>query len=267
MTYAVEARGLCKEFWKRDTLGRRRLVHAAVSNVEFTVEPGRTLGIVGESGAGKSTLGRMLLRLIEPDHGSITIDGTPLLSLSGRQLRQFRQRARMVFQDPFTSFDQRRPVGDAVESLLRVHLRMEHRAARVETQALFDRVGLRPDHLVRFPAEMSGGQLQRVAIARAIATRPALFVCDEPVAALDTSMRAQIVNLLHDLQDERDVAMVFITHDLSLVELIADNLLVMRNGRVVEAGTTRKVCASPTHEYTRELLAAIPRIGGRVSAT
>jgi oligopeptide transport system ATP-binding protein len=251
-TAVLSVRGLTKVY------GRGRHSHTAVDAVDLDIEAGTTLGLVGESGAGKSTLGRLILRLIEPDAGTIDLLGTDIAALSRRELRRMRPAATMIFQDPYTSLDPRMLIKDSVaEPLLTSggHTRAQRRAKVLETVR---RVGLGEMHLDRFPYEMSGGQLQRVAIARALITEPSFIVCDEPVAALDVSTRAQVINLLNDLRAERGISYLFISHDLRLVRLVADEVAVMRGGRLLERGDVAGVFDAPEHEYTRELLAAIP---------
>jgi oligopeptide transport system ATP-binding protein len=242
----------------RDLLGRPRKIHRAVSGVSLSVGRGETVAVVGESGAGKSTVGRMALRLVEPDSGSITFQGRDLRSAGRGELRKMRSRMRMIFQDPYSSLDPAMVVGDIVAEPLLVHEHMDsvERADRV--LELFRRVGMDTHHLDRYPYEFSGGQLQRIAIARAIATSPELIVCDEPVAALDMSIRAQVINLLQDLQDEFQMAYLFITHDLSLVRMIADRVVVMYRGEVVESAPTAQLFEAPEQDYTRRLLDAVP---------
>jgi oligopeptide transport system ATP-binding protein len=255
----LQVEGLGKSFpAKRNVFGRVVERIHAVRDVGFTLGWGETLGIVGETGAGKSTVGRMVLRLIEPDTGSIRLFDRDVLALKGTELRTLRKRAQMIFQDPFSSLDPRMLIRDAVGEPFTIHqgLRGEERDQRV--LALLRRVGMRADHLDRYPREFSGGQLQRIAIARALATDPDLIVCDEPVAALDVSIQAQVLNLLLDLQAERGIGFVFISHDLSLVRFLAHRTLVMQRGEVVEAGPTEQLFSDPQHPYTRTLVSAIP---------
>ncbi|NKY33136.1 ABC transporter ATP-binding protein [Nocardia speluncae] len=255
----LSVKGLTKVYGRRPTLLRRnphRLT--AVDHVDFDVAAGETLGLVGESGAGKSTVGRLVLRLIEADEGSINLLGTDIAELSRMGLRRMRSHATMIFQDPYTSLDPRMLIKDSVAEPLIVHTD-DSRATRYEKAfELLQRVGLDPAHMERFPYEMSGGQLQRVAIARALITDPSFIVCDEPVAALDVSTQAQVINLLNELQQERGISYLFISHDLRLVRLIADEVAVMRHGRLLEIGSAEKVFTDPEDAYTRELLAAIP---------
>ncbi|MFD9664056.1 ATP-binding cassette domain-containing protein [Rhodococcus sp. NPDC059968] len=242
----------------RNLLGRTTGIHHAVNKVSLSVGRGETVAVVGESGAGKSTVGRMALRLVEPDSGSIEFDGRDLRAMPKGELRRMRSRMRMIFQDPYSSLDPTMVVGDIVGEPLLIHRNLDARARAEKVLDLFRRVGMDSHHLDRYPYEFSGGQLQRIAIARAIATDPELIVCDEPVAALDMSIRAQVINLLSDLQAERNMAYLFITHDLSLVRLIADRVVVMYRGEIVESAPTAELFEAPQHEYTRTLLDAVP---------
>ena len=255
----LEVENLTKSFSAgRDWLGRRTKWLNAVKGVSFTLERGECLAVVGESGAGKSTVGRMVLRLIEPDSGSVTFDGIDVLATKPKQLRALRQRMQMIFQDPYSSLDPRMTIKDAVAEPLLVHTDKDRATREKEAVELLDKVGIGSRYLERYPAELSGGQLQRVAIARALTMKPSLIVCDEPVAALDVSVRAQVLNLLRDLQEELGLAYLFVCHDLALVEVIADRVMVMAAGEVVETDTTDQIFANPRQEYTKKLLAAIP---------
>lgn len=231
----------------------------AVDHVSFTLPAGQTLGLVGESGAGKSTVARCVLRLVEPTSGQILFDGENLRACRGRALRRVRQRMQIVFQDPYESLNPRMRVEALVAEPLRLHRLVDStRAARKHVGELLDQVGLAPEHARRYPFELSGGQRQRVAIARAIAPRPRLLVLDEPVSALDVSIRAQILTLLDDLQRELDIAYLLIAHDLSLVRHSAHRVAVMRDGQIVEQGSADRLFTGPQHEYTRALLDAVP---------
>ena len=218
----------------------------AVRGVSFTLAAGETLALVGESGAGKSTTGRLLLRLIEPDAGRITFDGTDVLALSADELRATRRRMQMIFQDPFGSLDPRVPIGESVAEPLLVHFRMKHGERLDRAAALLERCGMGRHHLGRYPADLSGGQLQRAAIARALTLSPQLIVADEPVAALDVSVRAQVLNLMKELQEEFGMSYLFITHDLALVEVIADRIAVMQHGEIVEEGSVERSSRHPS---------------------
>jgi oligopeptide transport system ATP-binding protein len=255
----LEVQSLEKSFViRRNFLGRAVAHEHAVRGVSFTLQRGRTLGIVGETGAGKSTVGRLVLRLTEADGGSVRLLGEDVLASGQRGLRRLRRRAQMIFQDPFASLDPRMEIGKSVGEPLLLHegLRGAEQAARVSQ--LLERVGLAPDMADRYPHEFSGGQLQRIAIARAIATNPDLIVCDEPVAALDVSVQAQVLNLLLDLQAERGLGYVFISHDLSLVRSFAHEVAVMNRGEIVEMGPGAELFENPQHPYTKELVSAIP---------
>jgi oligopeptide/dipeptide ABC transporter ATP-binding protein len=260
---ALRVRGLVKHFpirrgfWQR-TVARLR----AVDGVDLDLAPGEALGLVGESGCGKTTLGRCVLRLIEPDAGSIEINGTDLRTLTGERLRRFRRHAQMVFQDPYGSLNPRLTVGMQIAEPLVVHGVCGWRGARDRCAALLAQVGLGPEHLDRFPHQFSGGQRQRVAIARALILDPALLVCDEPVSALDVSVQAQVLNLLLEMQEKRGCAYLFISHDLAVVGHLCHRVAVMYLGEIVETGPSQVVLARPLHPYTQALLAAVPRIAG-----
>ncbi|MET0147130.1 MAG: ATP-binding cassette domain-containing protein [Aeromicrobium sp.] len=255
----LEVRDLRKSFpIKRNLLGRTVQSFDAVKGVSFDLPAGSTLGIVGETGAGKSTVGRMVLRLIEPDSGTVMFNGTDVRALDREALRKVRRHMQMIFQDPFSSLDPRMVIADTVGEPLTIFdgLKGEERTERVVD--LLERVGLGRHQLERYPREFSGGQLQRVAIARALATGPDLIVCDEPVAALDVSIQAQVLNLLIDLQRERQLSYLFISHDLSLVRRFAHRVAVMRHGEIVEEGESDAVFEDPQHPYTKELASAMP---------
>jgi oligopeptide transport system ATP-binding protein len=253
------AEGLTKSFaTHRSLFGRERAWTHAVRGVDLRLDRGETLAVVGESGAGKSTVGRLVLRLVEPDEGEISLDGIDIRALHRKQLRAVRKRMQMIFQDPFSSLDPRMIVQDAVAEPLAVHFGMKGLDRRRRALELLDRVGITEAQSERAPHEFSGGQLQRIAIARALAVEPDLIVCDEPVAALDMSIRAQVINLLQDLQQERGVAYIFVSHDLSLVRLMAHRVAVKYQGLVIEEAEPAQLFANPHHPYTRALIDVIP---------
>jgi oligopeptide/dipeptide ABC transporter ATP-binding protein len=229
----------------------------AVAGVSFSLAPGETVGLVGESGCGKSTLGRALLRLEPVSSGKITLDREEMLTASGAVLKRLRATAQMIFQDPYGSLNPRRRVGTIVAQPLLLAGRGRHAAQKRATELLED-VGLSPDAAQRYPHEFSGGQRQRIGIARALALEPKLLICDEPVSALDVSVRAQVLNLLVALQRRRGIAYLFISHDLSVVEHISDRVLVMYLGRIVESGSRERIWRRPLHPYTQALLASAP---------
>jgi ABC-type glutathione transport system ATPase component len=254
----LEVSDLVKVFPGRRRRGRRTEPVAAVDGVSFSVAPGRTLAIVGESGSGKSTTGRALLRLHEPTSGSVTFDGVDLLALDAAELRAMRSRMQIVFQDTYASLDPRWTIKRTLAEPLRLHTDLDAAGIHDRLVEVMGLVGLETDHLERFPHEFSGGQRQRIGIARALLLNPSLVVCDEPVSALDVSVQAQVLALMKDLQERLGLTYVFISHDLSVVRLIADDVLVMSRGKVVEQGTVEEIFAAPSHPYTKALLAAAP---------
>ena len=250
----MRAEGLVKEF---KTPGG--VVHA-VSGVDLEIRQGETMALVGESGCGKSTLGRLLLCLTPANAGKIFFDGQELTAMKPAALRQVRRDMQLIFQDPYASLDPRMSVGRIIAEPLRAYKVCASRAEEEKTvRALMDRVGIRPDFYDRYPHQFSGGQRQRVGIARALALNPKLIVCDEPVSALDVSIQAQILNLLHDLQADMQLTYLFISHDLSVVRYISDRVCVMFLGKVCELGSTEEIYANPRHPYTKYLLESTPQ--------
>ncbi|UDM49127.1 ABC transporter ATP-binding protein [Cupriavidus sp. MP-37] len=231
---------------------------AAVQGVSFSIAAGETVGLVGESGCGKSTLARAVLRLADHDAGRIVFDGTDIASVERRRMRPWRGAMQLVFQDPYSSLNPRRTVAEVLEGTLQIHGVRDRHERRARAAAMIDRVGLPAAALHRYPHEFSGGQRQRIGIARALIVRPRLLVCDEPVSALDVSVQAQVLNLLADLQAEYGLSCLFISHDLGVVRYIADRILVMRSGQLVESGGRDQIWERPAHPYTRQLLAAVP---------
>jgi oligopeptide/dipeptide ABC transporter ATP-binding protein len=253
----LEVDGLRKVYRLR-TGGRGRSNLVAADDVTLSIERGETVALVGESGSGKTTVGRCVLRLEEPTDGAVAIAGETVTGLPKRALRERRGEMQMVFQDPLDSLNPRHTAGELVAEPLLLHGIVPKEKLRAELEQLFAIVGLGPQHIDRYPHQMSGGQQQRVGIARALAPRPKLIVLDEPTSALDVSVQAQIINLLRDVQRERDLAFLFISHDLAVVNLLADRVAVMYLGRIVEIGSREVVLNRPAHPYTRALIDAIP---------
>ncbi len=256
---ALEVRDLKKHFAVKKGLLQKTIGHVyAVDGVSFTIREGETLGLVGESGCGKSTVGRAILRLVEPTSGSIKIEGTEITGLSKQELRPYRREMQIIFQDPFSSLDPRMSAGDIVGEPLKVHGIGNSAERRERVAELFARVGLRQAQMDNFPHQFSGGQRQRIGIARALALNPKLIIGDEPVSALDVSIQAQVINLLMDLQQERGLGYLFISHNLAVVEHISHYIAVMYLGRIVEYADKRTLFTSPRHPYTEALLSAVP---------
>jgi oligopeptide/dipeptide ABC transporter ATP-binding protein len=255
----LDVRNLKKHFPVRKGLLRKTTGHVyAVDGVSFSIERGQTLGLVGESGCGKSTVARAVIRLIEPTSGEVRIMGRDILSLSKDEMRASRRQAQIIFQDPFSSLNPRMSAGEIVGEPLLVHNIGNSKERQEKVAALFDRVGLRASQMNSLPHQFSGGQRQRIGIARALALDPQLIIGDEPVSALDVSIQAQVINLLMDLQEEKNLSYLFIAHDLAVVEHISHRVAVMYLGRIVEHAEKRALFASPQHPYTEALLAAVP---------
>ncbi|HEY2221418.1 dipeptide ABC transporter ATP-binding protein [Actinomycetospora sp.] len=239
----------------RKTVGQ---VHA-VDGVSFDLHPGETLGVVGESGCGKSTLAQVLMRLEPPTSGSVTFDGEDLFAKTGAALKAWRRDMQIVLQDPYTSLNPRKTVGDIVGEPFEIHPEVAPKGdRRRKVQELLEVVGLNPEHIRRYPHQFSGGQRQRIGIARALALRPRVIVCDEPVSALDVSIQAQVMNLLGELQTELGLSYIFIAHDLGVVRHLSDRVAVMYLGKIVETGTSEEIYAGATHPYTQALLSSVP---------
>jgi peptide/nickel transport system ATP-binding protein len=257
----LEVRGVTKEFVTRgDGARARKSVFTAVDDVSFEVELGETLAIVGESGSGKSTTARIAARLLEPTKGAVVFDGQDVTRAQGKDLAAFRNNVQVVFQDPFSSLNPRYTVERIITAPLTYQGIAPTGGRRAFAQELMERVGLDPDHCGRYPAQFSGGQAQRIGIARALAVNPKLVICDEAVSALDVSIQAQVLELLMRLQRESGFSYIFIAHDLAVVRQISQRVAVMNRGRIVELGSRDQVFGEPQDDYTKTLLAAVPRI-------
>ncbi|MEE8499131.1 MAG: peptide ABC transporter ATP-binding protein [Kiloniellales bacterium] len=256
----LEAVDLARHYEVRRGMFAGRATVKALAGASFTLARGRTLAVVGESGCGKSTLARLITLIEPPTAGTLAFDGTDVTGADGERLRKLRQMVQIVFQDPYGSLNPRKKVGAILEEPLVINTGLDAAERRARAEEMMAKVGLRPEHYGRYPHMFSGGQRQRIAIARALMLRPRILVADEPVSALDVSIQAQVLNLLMDLQEELDLAYLFISHDLSVVRHIADEVMVMYLGRSVEQGPVEAIFARPRHPYTQALLASTPAV-------
>ncbi len=258
MSIVVEGKGITRDYHVPGGLfGGARMVQA-LKGIDFAVERGKTLAIVGESGSGKSTLARIIALIDPASGGELKIDGQPVDIARRRPGTEMRSKVQMVFQNPYGSLNPRQKVGDVLMEPLIINTKIPASERRERAEAMLVKVGLNPEHFNRYPHMFSGGQRQRIAIARALMLNPALLVLDEPVSALDLSVQAQVLNLLRDLQEEFELTYVFVSHDLSVVRYIADDVMVISKGEAVEQGTREELFADPKHPYTRQLFAATP---------
>ena len=258
MSEVIRIEGLKQHFLSGKNLFKKGYVIKAVDGVSFSVKQGETLGLVGESGCGKSTLGRTLLKLYEPSAGKIFFEGEDITHYSTKRMRPLRRDMQIVFQDPLESLNQRHTVGGILEEPFIIHGIGSKKDRKQWVLDLLDKIGLPHSAVTRYPHEFSGGQRQRIGIARAIALKPKLLICDESVSALDVSVQAQILNLLLKIQKEMNLSIIFISHDLSVVKHISDNVVVMKKGKIIEFGSVEDVYKNPKKEYTKTLLASIP---------
>ena len=254
----IRVEHLKKTFRVKSGLFEGKKYLKAVDDVSFSIAKGETLGIVGESGCGKSTLGRTLLKIYEPDGGSIYFNGTDITNLGYKQMHSYRRKMQMIFQDPYASLNPRFTVGEMIEEPMKVYNMYDKKTRMERVQELMQTVGLKPDHIRRYPHEFSGGQRQRIGIARTLALNPEFIVCDEPFSALDVSIQAQIINLLEKIQDEQKLSYIVIAHDLTAVRHISHNIGVMYLGHMVEIGPADQVYGNPLHPYTKALISSIP---------
>lgn len=255
----VQVRDLVKEFPVKGGVFQRQIATVnAVAGVDLDIRRGETVGLVGESGCGKSTLGRMLVKLLEPTSGSIVFDGQDITHLSGKKLKPIRRRVQIIFQDPYSSLDPRSQVGSSISEGLKLHGVTDKDERRERVTKMLELVGLEGHHASRFPHEFSGGQRQRIGLARALILEPDFVVADEPVSALDVSVQAQVLNLLKELQNELDLTLLFVAHNLAVVEHISDRVAVMYLGRIAEITDRESLYRNPLHPYTEALLSAIP---------
>ncbi len=254
------AENVVKEFKLSGNIRRGQMVVHAITDVSLNIYEGETLAMVGESGCGKSTMGRLFLRLLEPTAGNVRFEGRDLAEMGEEELRHLRKKMQIIFQDPYASLNPRMTVAQIIAEPLNTHrIYGSQKETEARVKELMKKVGIRPEFTNRYPHQFSGGQRQRIGIARALALNPSLIVCDEPVSALDVSIQAQILNLLHDLQKEMGLTYLFISHDLSVVRYISDRICVMFLGKLCEVGPTEEIFREPKHPYTRFLLEAVPK--------
>jgi peptide/nickel transport system ATP-binding protein/oligopeptide transport system ATP-binding protein len=259
MDHLIEVKNLKKYFYQGGAPFKKKEAVKAVDDVSFYIKRNEILGLVGESGCGKTTCGKLILRLINPTAGTISFDGNDITHLKPKQMREFRKKMMIIYQDPYGSLDPRMTIGAAIAEPIEVHkLATTKEEKENKIIELMEKVGLTPDQINRYPHEFSGGQRQRIGIARALATNPTFIVADEPVSALDVSIQAQIINLLKDLQKDFDLTLLFITHDLSVIKHTSDRIAVMYAGKLVELASKQDLFRDPLHPYTRALLSAIP---------
>lgn len=257
--YILEVENLKKYFViEKNIVGKPLRYLKAVDDISFKLEKGKTIGIVGESGCGKTTLGRTILKLYEPNGGKIVFNGVDITKLKKHQMQKYRTDIQLIFQDPYSSLSPRMTIGNIISEAVKVHKIVPTDRVNAYTKEIMKKCGLQPQYYDRYPHEFSGGQRQRICIARALAVNPKLVICDEPVSALDVSIQAQIINLLKDLQNKMGLTYIFISHDLSVVKYITNDILVMYLGNVMELGETKEIFANPLHPYTKALFSAVP---------
>lgn len=265
MTDMLKVRGLVKHYDTRRSLlgkmtGNPGSLVQAVSGVDITIQQGKTLGLIGESGCGKSTLGRAILRLHEPTSGAVEFDGVNVINLDDEAMKKMRQKMQIIFQDPYASLNPRKTVLQIIGQPLKIHDKISDAEVDERVKEMMARVGLKVNHMNRYPHQFSGGQRQRIGIARALILNPKFVVCDEPVSALDVSIQAQIIELLADLKRELGLTYLFISHDISVIGYVSERIAVMYLGKIVEEGDTKTILNSPLHPYTQALLSSVPQV-------